>query len=69
MNKKLAKVIMMGLLCTSVLPSVGEATSNIHTINSSCDFSYSEQMGTSLVGSALIVNNNSTNESIIINFV
>lgn len=25
MNKKLAKVIMMGLLCASVLPSVGEA--------------------------------------------
>ncbi len=27
MNKKLAKVIMMGLLCASVLPSVGEAAS------------------------------------------
>ena len=26
MNKKLAKVIMMGLLCASVLPSVGEAS-------------------------------------------
>lgn len=28
MNKKLAKVIMMGLLCASVLPSVGEASTH-----------------------------------------